>query len=108
MKVSERFILAFDWLWLLALLCLIGAGLIVIQSTTDGTGLNSYFGRQLIAICAGFLIFMAVLYVAHSESGLCAISSVILISGTSETGHIAIPCPQLSPSSSPFSTRPQT
>jgi len=62
MKINERLILAFDWLWLLALLCLIGAGLLVIQSTTDGTGLNSYFGRQLTGICIGFLIFLAMLY----------------------------------------------
>jgi rod shape determining protein RodA len=60
-KVDERFILSFDWLWFLALLALSGTGIAAIWSTTDGTSLNSYFGRQVIYVCCGLLVFLAVL-----------------------------------------------
>jgi rod shape determining protein RodA len=61
-KVDERLILSFDWLWFLALLALSGAGVAVIWSTTDGTSLNSYFGKQVIYVCCGLLVFLTVLY----------------------------------------------
>jgi len=61
-KVDQRIILSFDWLWLLALLALSGAGVAAIWSTTDGTSLNSYFGRQVIYVCCGLAVFLTVLY----------------------------------------------
>jgi rod shape determining protein RodA len=61
-KVDQRLILSFDWLWFLALLALSGAGVVAIWSTTDGTSLHSYFGKQLIYICCGLLVFLTVLY----------------------------------------------
>ena len=60
-KFDERFILGFDWLWFLALLALSAAGVVSIWSTTDGTSLNSYFGKQIIYVCFGLLAFLAVL-----------------------------------------------
>jgi rod shape determining protein RodA len=61
-KVDERLILSFDWLWFLALLALSGAGVAAIWSTTDGTSLNSYFGKQVVYVCFGLLVFLTVLY----------------------------------------------
>lgn len=61
-KVDQRLILSFDWLWFLALLALSGAGIAAIWSTTDGTSLNSYFGRQVIYLCCGLAVFLILLY----------------------------------------------
>jgi rod shape determining protein RodA len=61
-KVDQRFILSFDWLWFLALLLLSSAGVAAIWSTTDGTNLNSYFGKQLIYVCCGLIAFLVILY----------------------------------------------
>jgi cell division protein FtsW (lipid II flippase) len=61
-KLDQRFILDFDWLWFLAILALSGAGVVAIWSTTDGTSLNSYFGKQIIYVCCGLLVFLTVLY----------------------------------------------
>jgi len=61
-KTDQRLLLSFDWLWFLAILALSGAGLIAIWSTTDGTNLNSYFGKQMIYLCLGLLVFVTLLY----------------------------------------------
>jgi rod shape determining protein RodA len=61
-KTDQRILLSFDWLWFLALLVLSSAGVAAIWSTTDGTSLNSYFGKQLIYLCFGLLVFIAMLY----------------------------------------------
>jgi rod shape determining protein RodA len=61
-KVDERLILSFDWLWFLALIALSAAGAAEIWSTTEGTSLNSYFGKQVIYVCCGLLAFLTVLY----------------------------------------------
>jgi rod shape determining protein RodA len=61
-KVDQRLILSFDWLWFLALLLLSAAGIAAIWSTTGGTSLHSYFGKQLIYVCCGLLVFLVVLY----------------------------------------------
>jgi rod shape determining protein RodA len=61
-KVDQRLILSFDWLWFLALLALSGVGVTAIWSTTDGTNLHSYFAKQIIYVCCGLLVFLAVLY----------------------------------------------
>jgi len=60
--MDERFLLSFDWLLFLAILALSGAGMVAIWSTTDGTNLSSYFGRQLIYLCFGLGFFFALLY----------------------------------------------
>lgn len=61
-RTDQRLLLSFDWLWFLALLALSGAGVAAIWSTTDGTSLHTYFGRQLVCSCAGLLIFLVLLY----------------------------------------------
>lgn len=54
--------LSFDWLMFLAVLLLSCAGIAAIWSTTDGTSLNSYFGKQVIYVCFGLAAFAALLY----------------------------------------------
>lgn len=61
-KADPRVLLGFDWLWFLALLALSCTGIVAIWSTTDGTSLNSYFGKQLIYLCCTLLVFLALLY----------------------------------------------
>jgi rod shape determining protein RodA len=61
-KLDQRFILGFDWLWFLALLVLSGAGIATIWSTTAATSLHSYFGKQIVYVCCGLLVFLIVLY----------------------------------------------
>ena len=61
-KIDQRFLLSFDWLLFLAILVLSCAGVAAIWSTTDGTSLNSYFGKQVIYVCCGLVVFAALLY----------------------------------------------
>ncbi len=61
MRISQRQMLGFDWLWFLAMLALAGVGIVAIWSTTEGTALNSYFGRQILYVCLGLLVFMILL-----------------------------------------------
>jgi rod shape determining protein RodA len=61
-NVDRRLFLSFDWLWFLALLILSSAGIAAIWSTTDGTSLDSYFGKQLIYLCCGILVYLVLLY----------------------------------------------
>jgi len=61
-KADRRLLLSFDWLWFLALLALSGAGVAAIWSTTNGTSLHSYLGRQVIYLCCGMLTFVTLLY----------------------------------------------
>lgn len=62
MKVNRRFLLSFDWFWFLALLGLAGTGLLAIWSTTVGTSLESYLGRQLAYLCIALVAFLILLY----------------------------------------------
>jgi rod shape determining protein RodA len=62
MKVNQRLMLSFDWIWFLALLALAGAGLLAIWSTTVGTSLNSYLGRQVMYLGIALLVFLVLLY----------------------------------------------
>ncbi len=62
MKINRRLMLSFDWVWLLALLGLVGAGLLAIWSTTVGTNLSSYLGRQVVYLCVGLVAFLILLY----------------------------------------------
>jgi len=59
--LDRRLLLSFDWLWFLALLALSGAGIIAIWSTTYGTSLSPYFGRQVIYLCVGLVVFVSLL-----------------------------------------------
>lgn len=61
-KADQRLLPSFDWFCLLALLVLSGAGVVGIWSTTDGTSLNSYFGKQVIYLCFSLLVFLTLLY----------------------------------------------
>lgn len=61
-KIEQRFLLSFDWLLFLSVLMLSCAGVAAIWSTTDGTSLNSYFGRQVIYLCCALIAFTAMLY----------------------------------------------
>jgi rod shape determining protein RodA len=60
-KVDQRILLGFDWLLFLAILALSAAGVASIWSTTDGTSLHSYFGKQLIYLGCSILIFIVIL-----------------------------------------------
>ncbi len=62
MSIDRRLLFSFDWIWFLALLALSAAGLLAIWSTTDGTSLNSYFGRQLIYLVLALVVFLVLLY----------------------------------------------
>jgi len=62
MKISQRHLLSFDWIWFFALMCLSGAGLLTIWSTTGGTTLDSYFGRQVVYLCVALAVFLILLY----------------------------------------------
>jgi len=59
--MNQRLVQSFDWSWFLALLGLAGAGLMAIWSTTSDTTLGSYFGRQLMYLCFGIIVFLALL-----------------------------------------------
>ncbi len=88
-KIDQRLLLSFDWLWFLALLALSAAGVAAIWSTTDGTSLNSYFGKQLIYVCCGVVVFLTLLYFDYHLfsdfitfiylSGLAVLGSVLVI-----------------------------
>jgi len=62
MNINRRFFLVFDWLWLVATIALAGAGGIAIWSATGGSGINSYFGRQMLYLLAGLLLSLVLLY----------------------------------------------
>ncbi len=62
MIINRRLLISFDWLWFLAVLLLAGGGLVAIWSTTEGTSLNSYFGRQITYLCLSLLAFTVLLY----------------------------------------------
>ena len=61
-KIDQRVLLSFDWLLFLAVLALSCAGVAAIWSTTDGTSLNSYFGKQVVYLCCGLAAFIVLLY----------------------------------------------
>ena len=60
--MDRRVLLGFDWIWFMALLALSAVGTIAIWSTTDGTSLDSYFGKQVIYLCCALFVFFALLY----------------------------------------------
>jgi rod shape determining protein RodA len=60
--MDRRLLLGFDWIWFLTILALSGSGIVAIWSTTDGTSLNSYFGRQVIYLCCALVVFLVLLY----------------------------------------------
>ncbi|MBN2243424.1 MAG: rod shape-determining protein RodA [Acidobacteria bacterium] len=60
--MDRRLLLGFDWLWFLTLMALSGAGLVAIWSTTDGTSLDSYFGKQVLYLCCALVVFFVLLY----------------------------------------------
>jgi rod shape determining protein RodA len=62
MKINRRFMLSFDWFWFLALLGLACTGLLAIWSTTVGTSLESYLGRQMVYLCVALAAFLILLY----------------------------------------------
>jgi rod shape determining protein RodA len=62
MKLDRRLLLNFDWLWFLSLLLLSAAGLAAIWSTTQGTNLSYYVGRQFIYLCVALAVFLVLLY----------------------------------------------
>lgn len=64
-KFDRRLLLSFDWLLFLAILGLSCAGVAAIWSTTDGTSLNSYFGRQVIYLCCALVAFIVLLNVDY-------------------------------------------
>ncbi|MDR0311212.1 MAG: FtsW/RodA/SpoVE family cell cycle protein, partial [Acidobacteriota bacterium] len=59
--LDGRLLRSFDLLWFLSLLALAVAGILAIWSTTSGTGLHSYFGRQMIFLVCGIAAFFVLL-----------------------------------------------
>lgn len=87
-KLDQRLIFGFDWLWFLALLALSAAGVVAIWSTTDGTSLNSYFGRQIIYLCCGLLVFLILLnFDYHLFSDFI---SIIYLAGIAVLGLVLV------------------
>ena len=64
-KIDRRLYLSFDWLLFLAVILLSCAGIAAIWSTTDGTSLNSYFGKQIIYVCCGLVAFGVLLCIDY-------------------------------------------
>ncbi len=62
MKIDRRHLLSFDWLWFLAVLALAGVGILSIWSTTEGTNLNSYFGKQILFLGLSLVAFIILIY----------------------------------------------
>jgi rod shape determining protein RodA len=62
LRLNQRLFISFDWLWLLALLLLSATGIAAIWSTTQGTSLSYYMGRQMIYLAVAFLVFLVLLY----------------------------------------------
>ncbi len=62
MRLNRRLLVSFDWLWLVALLLLAAAGLMAIWTTTQGTNLSYYAGRQFIYLCLSLVVFLVLLY----------------------------------------------
>ncbi len=65
MKFDRRHLISFDWLWFFSILALASVGILAIWSTTGGTNLNSYFGRQLLYVGAGILLFVILICVDY-------------------------------------------
>jgi rod shape determining protein RodA len=67
MRLDSRLLRSFDWFWFLAVLALVGAGIMAIWSTTSGTGLHSYFGKQLIYFGCGLGVFFILLFFDYHQ-----------------------------------------
>jgi len=91
-KVEHRYLLSFDWLLLVAILALSGAGILSIWSTTGGTSLNSYLGKQILFLCCSLLVFLTLLcfdyhvfsdFISIIYTGGLIVLGVVLIAGRS-------------------------
>jgi len=92
LSLSRRSLNSFDWLWFLALLALSGAGLLAIWSSTEGTGPNSYVGRQAIYLAVALAAYLGLLYFDYHifsdhitfiyPAGLVLLASVLVIGRT--------------------------
>jgi rod shape determining protein RodA len=89
-RLDRRILRSFDWLWFLALIALTGAGIMALWSTTSGTGLHSYFGRQLIFLGCGIAVFLVLLcfdyhlfsdFIAMIYVGMMTVMSLVLLIG---------------------------
>jgi rod shape determining protein RodA len=89
-KVEHRYLLSFDWLLFLAILALSGVGILSIWSTTRGTSLNSYLGRQLVFLCCSLAVFLILLcfdyhvfsdFISFIYAGGLAVLGMVLIAG---------------------------
>jgi rod shape determining protein RodA len=61
-KADRRLLLSFDWLLFLTCLALSGAGIAAIWSTTFGTSMSWYFGRQIIYLSCALIVFLTLLF----------------------------------------------
>jgi len=62
MNINRRLFFSFDWLCFAALAGIVVCGLVAIWSTSVGTGIERYFGRQLIYLAVAAAAFLIVLY----------------------------------------------
>lgn len=79
MTFDRRHVLSFDWLWFLALMLLSAAGAVAIASAMPGTGLESYFGRQVIYLALALVVFLVVL--AMDYHVFCDFSTFLYLGG---------------------------
>jgi rod shape determining protein RodA len=87
-EVDRRLLLSFDWLWFLAILLLSAVGIAAIWSTTGGTSLHSYFGKQMLYLCCALLVFIVLLcFDYHLFSDFI---TVIYLAGLSVLGVVLI------------------
>jgi rod shape determining protein RodA len=61
-KADRRLLLSFDWLLFLTCLALSAAGIAAIWSTTFGTSMSWYFGRQIIYLACALIGFLTLLF----------------------------------------------
>ena len=94
--MDRRVLLGFDWIWLLTLLALSGAGIAAIWSTTEGTSLDSYFGKQVIYLCFALVVFFVLLYfdyhvfsdfIPFIYAGGMILLGLVLVIGVSSHGN---------------------
>jgi rod shape determining protein RodA len=92
MRWNRRLLLSFDWICLIGILLLSGAGLVALWSTTQGTNLSYYLARQVMYLCLSLVVFLIVLYfdyhiyteyiAAAYLSGLAVLGMVLIVGYT--------------------------
>jgi rod shape determining protein RodA len=95
-RFNQRLLFSFDWFLLLIVLALTAIGLVAIWSTTNGSDLDRYFGRQMVYVGLGLLAFLVILYfdyhvysdfVSFAYSTGLVLLLIVLVAGHSTHGN---------------------